>query len=57
LKDPKVIIAKSLIRTLEKEHPTSSTEAEIVNNTKKFQSNVIDHLRKTDFDRNLIDYS
>jgi hypothetical protein len=57
LKDSKVIIAKSLIRTLEKEHSTLWIEAEIVNSIEKFQSDVIDHLCKIDFERNLINYS
>jgi hypothetical protein len=57
LKDSRIIIAKSLIRTFEKEHSTLWIEAEIVNNTEKFQSDVIDHLRKIDFERNLINYS
>jgi hypothetical protein len=55
LKDARVIIAKSLIRILEKEHLTLWIEEEIVNSAEKFQSDVIDHLRK--IDRNLIDYS
>jgi hypothetical protein len=56
LKDAKMTIAKSLIRILEKEHLTFWIEEEIVNNAEKFQSDVIDHLRKIDFERNLIDY-
>ncbi len=57
LKDAKMTIAKSLIRILEKEHLTFWIEEEIVNSAEKFQSDVIDHLRKIDFERNLIDYS
>ncbi len=57
LKDSRMIIASSLIRILEKEHLTFWIEEEIVNSTEKFQSDVIDHLRKIDFERNLIDYS
>ncbi len=57
LKDSKIIIAKSLIQTLEKERSIFWIEAEIVNNSEKFESDVIDHLRKIDFDRNPIDYS
>jgi hypothetical protein len=57
LKDSKVIIAKSLIQILEKEHSIFWIEAEIVNSAEKFESDVIDHLRKIDFDRNSIDYS
>jgi hypothetical protein len=56
LKDSKMIIAKSLIQILEKEHSILWIEEEIVNNSEKFESNVIDHLRKIDFDRNSIDY-
>jgi hypothetical protein len=52
-----MIIAKSLIRVLEKEHFTLWIEDEIVNNAEKFEADVIDHLRKTNFDRNLINYS
>jgi hypothetical protein len=57
LKDAKMIIAKSLIRTFEKAPFTLWIEEEIVNSAEKFQSDVIDHLRKIDFERNLIDYS
>ncbi len=57
LKDSKMIIAKSLIQILEKEHSILWIEEEIVNNSEKFDSDVIDHLRKLDFDRNSIDYS
>jgi hypothetical protein len=57
LKDSQMTIAKFLIRTLEEEHLTSWIEEEIVNSVEKFQSDVIDHLRKIDFERNLIDYS
>jgi hypothetical protein len=57
LKDSKMIIAKFLIQILKKEHSILWIEAEIVNNAEKFESNVIDHLRKIDFDRNSIDYS
>jgi hypothetical protein len=57
LKDSKMIIAKFLIQILEKEHSISWIEEEIVNNSEKFESDVIDHLRKIDFDRNSIDYS
>jgi hypothetical protein len=57
LKDAKMIIAKSLIRILEEEHFTFWIEEEIVNNAEKFESDVIDHVRKIDFDHNLIDYS
>ncbi len=57
LKDSRIIIAKFLIRILEEEHLTFWIEEEIVNNAEKFASDVIDHLRKTNFDRNLIDYS
>jgi hypothetical protein len=57
LKDSKMIIAKSLIQILEKEHFILWIEAKIVNNSEKFESDVIDHLRKIDFDRNSIDYS
>jgi hypothetical protein len=56
LKDAKMIIAKSLIRIFEKEHLTLWIEEEIVNSAEKFNSDVIDNLRKIDFDRNLIDY-
>ncbi len=57
LKDSKMIIAKFLIQILEKEHSILWIEAKIVNSSEKFESDVIDHLRKIDFDRNLIDYS
>jgi hypothetical protein len=57
LKDAKMIIAKFLIQTFEKEHSIFWIEEEIVNNSEKFESDVIDHLRKIDFDRNSIDYS
>jgi protein gp37 len=57
LKDSRMIIASSLIRILEEEHFTFWIEEEIVNSAEKFQSDVIDHLRKIDFERNLIDYS
>jgi ribonuclease HI len=57
LKDSKMIIAKFLIQILEKEHSTLWMKAKIVNSSKKFESDVIDHLRKIDFDRNSIDYS
>jgi hypothetical protein len=57
LKNVKMIIAKFLIQILEKERSILWIEEEIVNNFEKFESNVIDHLRKIDFDRNTIDYS
>ncbi len=57
LKDAKMIIAKFLIRIFEEEHLMLWIEEEIVNSAEKFDSDVIDHLRKTDFDRNIIDYS
>jgi hypothetical protein len=57
LKDAKMIIAKSLIKILEKERSIFWIEEEIVNSSEKFKSDVIDHLRKIDFDRNSIDYS
>jgi hypothetical protein len=57
LKDAKMIIAKFLIQTFEKEHFIFWIEANIVNNSEKFESNVIDHLRKIDFNRNFINYS
>ncbi len=57
LKDSKMIIAKFSIQILEKEHSTLWIEAEIVSSAEKFESDVIDHLRKIDFDRNSIDYS
>jgi hypothetical protein len=57
LKNSKMIIAKLLIQILEKEHSTFWIEEEIVNNSEKFESNFIDHLRKVDFDRNFINYS
>jgi hypothetical protein len=57
LKDSKIIIAKSLIQILEKEHSTLWIEAKIINSAEKFASDVIDHLRKIDFDRNFINYS
>jgi hypothetical protein len=57
LKDSRIIIAKFLIRILEKEHFIFWIEEEIVNSAEKFNSDVIDHLRKIDFDRNLINYS
>ncbi len=57
LKDSKMIIAKFLIQILKKEHFILWIEAEIVNSAEKFESDVIDHLRKIDFDRNSIDYS
>ncbi len=57
LKDSQMIIAKFLIRILEKEHLTLWIEEEIVNNVETFNSDVINLLCKIDFDRNLIDYS
>jgi hypothetical protein len=57
LKYFKMIIAKSLIRTFEEEHSILWIEAKIVNSAEKLESDVIDSLRKIDFDRNFIDYS
>jgi hypothetical protein len=57
LKDSKIIIAKFLIEIFEKEHSIFWIEAKIVNNSEKFESDVIDHLRKIDFVRNSINYS
>jgi hypothetical protein len=57
LKDSQMTIAKFLIRTFEKEHLTFWIEEEIVNNVETFNSDVINLLRKIDFERNTIDYS
>ncbi len=57
LKDSQMIIAKFLIRTFEEEHLTFWIEKEIVNNVETFNSDMINLLRKIDFERNLIDYS
>jgi hypothetical protein len=57
LKDSQMTIAKFLIRILEKEHLTFWIEEEIVNSVETFNSDVINLLRKIDFERNLINYS
>jgi hypothetical protein len=57
LKDSQMIIAKFLIRILDEEHLTFWIEEEIVNSVETFNSNVINLLRKIEFERNLIDYS
>ncbi len=50
-------IVKALFKVLKKDIETSWIEEELASNLEKFNSDVIDHLRKIDFDRNSIDYS
>ncbi len=50
-------IVKALFEVLQIDINTLWIEEELVDNIEKFNSDVIDHLRKTDFDRNLRDYS
>ncbi len=50
-------IVKALFEVLKKDIETSWIEEELVNSLEKFNSDVIDHLDETDFDRNSRDYS
>ncbi len=50
-------IVKALFEVLEKDIETSWIEEEFASSFEKFNSDVIDHLCKIDFDRNSIDYS
>jgi hypothetical protein len=50
-------IVKALFEVLKNDTETLWIEEELVISLEKFNSDVIDHLRKIDFDRNLIDYS
>jgi hypothetical protein len=50
-------IVKALFEVLKKDIETFWIEEKLVNNFEKFNSNVIDHFRKIDFDRNFINYS
>ncbi len=50
-------IVKALFEVLKKDIETSWIEEELASSLEKFNSDVIDHLRKIDFDRNSIDYS
>jgi hypothetical protein len=52
-----ISITKSLLNVLQKDIETFWIEEKIKNSVKKFNSDVIDHLRETDFDWNFIDYS
>jgi hypothetical protein len=50
-------VVKALFEVLKKDTETSWIEEELASSLEKFNSDVIDHLRKIDFDRNSIDYS
>ncbi len=50
-------VVKALFEVLKKDIETSWIEKELASSLEKFNSDVIDHLRKIDFDRNSIDYS
>jgi hypothetical protein len=50
-------VVKALFEVLKKDTETPWTEEELASSPEKFNSDVIDHLRKTDFGRNPIDYS
>jgi hypothetical protein len=50
-------IVKALFEVLQKNTETFWIEEELVDNIEKFNSDVIDHLRETDFDRNFKHYS
>jgi hypothetical protein len=50
-------IVKALFEVLKNDTETLWIEEELADSLEKFNSDVIDHLRKIDFDRNLIDYS
>jgi hypothetical protein len=50
-------IVKALFEVLKKDIETFWVEEKLASNLEKFNSDVIDHLRETDFDRNSKDYS
>ncbi len=50
-------IVKALFEVLKKDIETSWIEEELADSFEKFNSDVIDHLRETDFERNSRDYS
>jgi hypothetical protein len=50
-------IVKALFEVLKKDTETSWIEEELASSLEKFNSDVIDHLRETDFERNSRDYS
>ncbi len=50
-------IVKALFEVLKKDTETLWIEEELTSNLEKFNLDVIDHLRETDFDRNSKDYS
>jgi hypothetical protein len=50
-------VVKALFEVLKKDIETSWIEEELASSLEKFNSDVIDHLRKIDFGRNSIDYS
>jgi hypothetical protein len=50
-------IVKALFEVLKKDIETSWIEEELASSFQKFNSDVIDHLRETDFERNSRDYS
>ncbi len=50
-------VVKALFEVLQKDIETFWIEEELADRIEKFNSNVIDHLRETDFERNLRDYS
>jgi hypothetical protein len=50
-------IVKALFEVLKKDIETLLIEEELLDNIEKFNSDVIDHLRETDFERNSRDYS
>jgi hypothetical protein len=51
------LVVKALFEVLKKDTETLWIKEELASSFEKFNSDVIDHLRKTDFGRNLIDYS
>jgi hypothetical protein len=52
-----IVITKTFANTMKKETQTSWTEEEMKSNTESFDSDVINHLRETNFERNSRDYS
>ncbi len=56
-REREIVITKTFANTMKKETQTSWTEKEIMINTESFDFDVVRHLRETNFERNLRDYS
>ncbi len=56
-REREIVITKTLANTMKKKTQTSWTEKEIMINIESFDSEVIRHLRETNFERNSRDYS